>query len=309
MTNVKRLGEIGKDSTKNPFPTDWKLFINNILVNTFFDQPNIVRQLNDVVIPIAYDGRTEAEIPSLDDIDEAVVGMQPGINDVEEEGDLINVKTPQIFITARKSNDNWKQLFAGRNRKDLIMGRMGVIIKNREDLYVLQGKTGLTSGLVADSTDLGDPTGVWGASTNGRLTNAIADVRGIVNTLDAAGVPNTMPIDLGLTTYAYTLLATSYLDYEPSKSNLTVVQDLLRGGKIVSSNNLSATVTTALNTMFASVRAPASDPGWALLASGLDFDEEKVMWGRRVGIRQKVGYKVLNSALVYYMDEISTATT
>ena len=305
---VKPLSQIGSDSTKFPFPTDWKTYINNLLVTTYFDQPNIARQMNDLVIKLNYDGKTEAEIPSLDDIDEAEVGMQPGINDVEESGDLINVKTPQIFITARKTHDHWKQTFAGKNRKDLLMSRMGVKIKNREDLYVFQGKTGLTDGVVADSTDLGEPTAAWGIATAGKLENAFADIRTLVNTLDANGVPNNMPIDIAVTTYLLTIFQSTFLDYEPTTNNLVMILKLLRGGRIISSNNLQASVSSTANTMFASVRAPKSDPGWALLASGFDMDEERVMWGRRVGIRQKVGYKILNGDLVYFMDEISAAT-
>ena len=308
MGTVKRLGKLGQDSTKNPFPTDWKTYINTVLVKTYFDQPNIARMMADNILPLQYDGKTEAEVPSLNDIDEAVVGMQPGVNDVEEDGGLINVKTPQIYITAKKTDDEWKQLFAGRNRKGLLMERMGTKIKSREDLYTFRGKTGLTSGIISDATDLGDPTGVWGAATNGKLTNALADVRGVIDTLDAAGVPNTFPVDIALTTYAHTLLESTDLDYK-DYNNLEMVKKLLRGGNVYSSNNIQASVTAASNTMFVSVRAPKSEPGWMLYASGFDYDRQDVLWGYRVGIRQKVAYKIYNASLVYKMDGISTSAT
>lgn len=309
MGKPTKLSQVGHDASAAPFPTDWKLYINNRLVKSYFDQPNIARMMTNLVIPIEYDGKYEAEIPQLNDLDDPEVGMEPGIADTELEGDTINVKTPQIYQTMRLSDDKWAQVFAGQNRQNLVMDRMGTKIKNKEDVYIFRGKTGICDGIISDATSLGSPTALWGAATNGKLTNAITDFRTLISTLDTEGVPSSWPIDVALTSYAYTLLDTTMLDYNPDISNKMLIERMLRGGKIIQSDNLQASVSSTSNTMFVSIRAPETEAGWALLASGFDIQREKTMWGARVGIRQKVGYKILNSKLVYKYTSISTAAS
>lgn len=308
MGTVKRLGQVGRDASVAPFPTDWKKYINNMLVKTYFDQPNVARQMANIIIPLEYDGKYEAEIPSLNDLDEPEVGMEAGIADTEMNGDTINVKTPQIYQTIKLSNDKWAQVFAGQARQPLITGRMGTKIKNKEDRYTFLGKTGISSGIMTDATSLGSPSGNWGVATSGKLTNAQADFRTLLSTLDAYGVPTNYAIDVCLTSFAFTLLDATFLDLSPETSNRMMIEKMLRGGKIIQSDNIQDAPSSSSNSMFVSVRAPASDPGWGLCASGFDYEEEKVMWGRRVGVRQKVGYKVFNAKLVYKMTGITTAS-
>lgn len=309
MPKPMKLSQVGRDASVAPFPSDWKLYINNRIVKTYFDQPNIARMMTSLIIPLQYDGRYEAEIPKLNDLDDPEIGMEPGIADTEIEGDTEIIKTPQIFQTMKLSNDKWAQLFAGQDRKNLAVDRIGTKIKNKEDLYVFRGKTGISSGIISDATSLGSPSGVWGAATNGKLTNAVTDFRTLISTLDANGIPSNWSIDVALTSYAFTLLDTSVLDYNPDITNKMLIERMLRGGRIMQSDNLQASVSSTSNTMFVSVRAPEAEAGWALLASGFDIEREQVLWGHRIGVRQKVGYKILNDKLVYKMTSISTAAS
>lgn len=303
----KRLSQIGLDVSGTPFPTDWKTYINNMLVKSFHDQPNIARQLATLVIPIQYDGRTEAEVPIQNDLDDAEIGMEPGIADTGLEGDTVNVKTPQIFQTMNLSDDKWAQLFAGQDRKNLALSRMAVKIKNKEDKYVFQGKTGISSGIIAEGTALGSSAGSWGTATNGKLGYAWTDFGKIIASLDANGIPAQYPIDVIVTSYAYAKLDTTFFDYQPTLSNRVALEQMLRGGKIYQSDNIQASVGSTSNTMLAMVRAPEEESFWALLASGLDIRRKDELWGHRIGIRQKVGVKVLDAVGVMYISSITTA--
>ena len=303
------LSKIGKDAMSAPFPTDWKKYINDVLIKSYFDQPNVARKLATKVIPLEFDGRYEAEIPLENDLDDAEIGMEPGIADTELEGDLVTIPTPQIFQTMSLSEDKWAQMFAGKDRASLVMGRMPVKIKNKEDIYVFRGKTGISTGLIAQSTDLGNPAGAWGIQTNGKCTHFHTDIAKILALLDANGIPSEWPVDVVLTSYAYTVINATMYDYNPEISNRMVAEKRLRGGRIMQSDNIQASVLTTANTMFASVRAPYESAGWALLASGFDIKRQDTLWGHRIGIRQKVGAKVTNANLCYYMDGISNATS
>lgn len=303
----KRLSQIGLDVSGTPFPTDWKTYINNMLVKSFHDQPNLARQLATLVIPIQYDGRTEAEVPIQNDLDDAEIGMEPGIADTGLEGDTVNVKTPQIYQTMNLSDDKWAQLFAGQDRKNLALSRMAVKIKNKEDKYVFQGKTGISSGIIAEGTTLGASAGSWGTATNGKLGYAWTDFGKIIASLDANGIPAQYPIDVIVTSYAYAKLDTTFFDYQPTLSNRVALEQMLRGGKIYQSDNIQASVGSTSNTMLAMVRAPEEESFWALLASGLDIRRKDELWGHRIGIRQKVGVKVLDAVGVMYISSITTA--
>lgn len=307
MTGITFLKQIGQDAALNPFPSDWKTYINNRIIKSYFDQPNIARMLNPYLDTLAFDGKSESEVALENDIDDAEVGMEAGIADTDIEGDVVNMKTPQIYITARMSDDKWAMLFAGQNRSQRLINRMSNKIKIKEDLYVFRGKTGIHTGLITQSTDLGNPTGNWSTATNGILTNFQADIKKIPAQLDAYGVPSEWPIDVALTSYAYSMISNSFTDYNPEISNRMIAEKMLRGGKFVQSDNLQASVTTAANTMLVSVRAPTGSEGWTLQASGFDIKQEPTLWGHRIGIRQKVAAKVLNAKLMYFMDAITVA--
>jgi hypothetical protein len=309
MGKPTKLSLVGRDAAITPFPQDWKLYINNRIVKSYHDQPNVASMMANLVIPIEYDGKYEAEIPQQNDLDDAEIGMEPGIADTELEGDTINVKTPQIFQTMKLSSDKWAQLFAGQNKPNLVLARMAQKIKNREDKYIFQGKTGICSGIITDATTLGSSAGHWGIASNGKLTHFQTDIQTIISLLDAAGIPNNYPIDIGLTSYAFSLIDTATLDYNPDITNKMLAERKLRGGKFYATNNIQASVSSSSNTMFVSVRAPEEEAGWAILRSGLDIQREQLLWGYRVGVRQKVGYKILDANMVYKMTSISCATS
>jgi hypothetical protein len=302
----------GLDAVPIPLRTDFTIF-GNRLTRTFHDQPNVIRQLAPYVTPLDFDGDTELKNTTWDDIDDAAVAMLAGESDTELLGTPTKTILPQLYKSALDHVDNWKRSFANRSRLPVILQRIREKIKNKEDTFVFQGESSLgINGIVNASVshDLGNPTAIWDVDTgnNGILDNAQADIAKIPNYFGSIELV-TQPIDLVLTTFCYNLLANTVLPNRAG-NNLMLAREKLRGGRILQTNNVQASVTKDSNTMVAFIDLGGEDAKWGLASSGIQqsvFQEKTYMW--RYSVREKFNWEDLDASQgIVFMDGIDTET-
>lgn len=304
---------IGADAANtHPLITDFRIF-GDKLVKTFHDQPLIIRQLAPYVTPIDFDGRPQLENSTWDDLDDAEIAMMAGESDTELLGETVITKLPQIYKSAFDTIDNWKRSFANKERLPIILTRIREKIKIKEDIFAFQGESSLgINGIVNASVahDLGNPTGIWDVDTgsNGILNNAQDDIAKIPDYFSGIGLVS-QPIDVVLSTYAFNLLANTPLPNRAGNNTMLALEKL-RGGRIIVSNNIQASVTADANTMVGFIRLSGADAKWGLASSGIQQEVYRTgLYTWRYGLREKFGLEFLDaSQAIVFMDAIDTQT-
>lgn len=304
---------IGADAANTtPLITDFRIF-GNRLVRTFHDQPLTIRQLAPYVTPIDFDGKTQIENSKMPDIDDAEIAMLAGESDTEVIGETVVTKLPQIYKSASDHVDNWKRSFANRTRLPIILTRLREKVKIKEDIMAYRGEASLgIAGIVSATvgTDLGAPTGVWDVDTgnNGILDNAQADFAKIPNYFSGIGLTE-QPIDVVLSTYAFNLIMNTDLANR-SGDNMILARKKLRGGRILVSNNIQASVTKDANTMVGVIRLSGDMAKWGILSSGIQqevFRASTFRW--RYTVREKFNMEYVDPSQAFvWMDAIDTET-
>jgi len=305
---LKFLSEIGKDATMAPYVTDFRKFSNRITV-LFHDQPMVGRMLAPRIKGLDFDGMTEDETPTQDDIERPEYSMQPEDSNVGLKGSSVIVKTPQIFQTAELLNDTWKLTFAGNARMPRLVSRMIQKLKVEEDLITFQGR-GPVKGLISDlTTDLGPPAGNWktDADGDGILEVAFGDIHKSFDAFDAKGIGH-LPIDIIMTPALGRVFRTTVIPYDPATKNWDILMGQLNGGNIHITGNLQDAFSTSSNTFVAIARTGEADAAWEMLSSGLENKvKEKGLWKTEMGIREKFAIKILDGDFVQWMDGITVA--
>ena len=314
VEDQKKRSLLGQDSYKDSmFLFDWKQFKNDILLPTYIDNPLVARQLlglgSGSLVPVEWNGKITIDIPTMDDVDDPHYEFESGVADDNMTGGVITAYLPTMYKTYKTSYEAMAETFAGRAKLPIIIQNYLRAFANFEDRVVFRGDSDKKqTGLVGSrSKDLGNPTGAWGiiGATTKLPDNMIADVNKAISYFTVEGQMN-QPIDMVVTSYVDVLLDT----IRTPQSNLTMRQyilAMLRGGSILSSNNLQASVTTTANTALFVVRDPNA---WYLFASGLDQRQDNVdLWNFRYGLRQKTAVLPRNDKFVAYMDGISNATS
>jgi len=304
---------IGADAANTvPLLTDFRIF-GDKLVKTFHDQPLVARQIAPYVTPIDFDGRPQIENSTWDDLDDAEIAMMAGESDTELLGETVITKLPQIYKSAFDTVDNWKRSFANKERLPIILTRLREKIKIKEDIFVFRGESSLgINGIVnaAVGYDLGNPAGVWDVDTgnNGILNNAQEDISKIPDYFSSIGLVS-QPIDVILTTFAFNILANTPLPNRAG-NNLMLALEKLRGGRIIVSNNIQASVTKDANTMVGAIRLSGADAKWGLLSSGIQQEVYRTgLYTWRYGVREKFASEFLDpSQALVWMDAIDTDT-
>jgi hypothetical protein len=304
---------IGADAASpHPIITDFRIF-GNRLVKTFHDQPLIIRQLAPYITPVDFDGRPSLANTTWDDLDDAEIAMMSGESDTELLGEEVITKLPQIYKSANDNIDNWRRSFANRERLPIILTRLREKIKIKEDIFAFRGESTLGINGIVSATggyDLGPPTGVWDVDTgnNGILNNAQDDFTRIVNYFSNLGLV-TQPIDVVLTVPAYNLLLNTIFAYKEG-NNLMEAERKLRGGSILVSNNIQASVTDDANTMVGIVRLSGADAKWGLASSGIQQEVYRTgLYTWRYGVREKFNLESLDPLQAFaWMDAIDTTT-
>jgi len=309
---MKKFNQLAVDSTQDgPFIMDWKKFYNGPLMRNYIRQPLVARKLNALgsgtLVPVDFDGKRIMEIPTLSDVDDPEYEFEPGVSDTGLEGELITAYMPQIYKTLKLGKDQMKMMFAGQARLPLAISQILEKIATFEDQKAFQGKAKVkVNGLIgSDSYDLGSPTGSWAnkTATTNVLDNAVDDVNKALAYFDANGLQD-KPVDMVISSYLKTKMDQTRLLFAGG-NNTQYIQASLRGGVILSSNNIQASVSSTSNSALFIVRDPNA---WQLMSTGIDQEQEKVgLWSWRYGLREKFSVKVLNNKYVAYMDGITTA--
>lgn len=300
---------VGRDGIDAPLLADFRHF-GNRLVQTFHDQPLLIRRLAPYVTPIAFDGKNETETPTWDDIEDAEYGMVPGESNVELGGTSVITKLPQIYKSAERLIDHWKLMFANRDRLPIILGRLRQKVKIKEDVIGFRGDTpNAVKGIVSTAThDLGGPSGNWkiDANADGILENAQADIEAALDWFASQGLAQ-YPVDIAMSFPIYNKLKNFLSPYREG-NNLAMAIGKLNGGMILPSNNIQANVTSSANTMIAMVRVPVDEAGWGLLSSEIEqevFRTGYYTWG--YSVREKFSIEVIDGNMIAWMDGISVA--
>jgi len=84
----------------------------------------------------------------------------------------------------------------------------------------------------------------------------------------------------------------------------------LRGGRILVSNNIQASVTDDANTMVAAIRLRGGDAKWGLASSGIQQEVHRSgLYTWRYGVREKFALESLDPLQSFaWMDAIDTIT-
>lgn len=311
---MKDLTQMGADATGTPTILDWKSFYMQKIIPTYHHQPVISTKL---IKPtrIYFDGKTIAEIPTFNDIEDPAIGMSPKHKDTEVEGQVVTVPLPQISLTTLLSDDELALPFAQRTRLNRWTVQAVKKFAEFEDKLAFQGHaaTGLVGLIGADSHDLGAPTGVWDVDTgsNGILNNAWDDMITAKNYFTHAGLGK-RSLHFVMTSYMYTLLASTIVLYT-NQTNLELWYRALPDGSTIDYTNNICTApsgTGATNKMCVLVKLIDQDEGgYQLFTSGIDQKIHKTdVWEQRYGLREKFAIKVVDDAFVAWMDEIDVAT-
>lgn len=309
---VKNIIQFGRDSTITPHESDWKQLYKEVM-DAYIHQPLLARKLTlkgcGKYIPLTFDGRRIWETTLKNDVDEPGYDFTPGSKDTNFNGTLVNAMLPQIYESCTLSLDDLNMLFAGQARLPLIMEGVIAKIAEKEDKIFFRGdSTKGVNGLVsADAHDLGAVTGAWGVDTgsNGILNNMKADIKKALDYFTVNGLGD-KPVDMCVTSYIWGLLDSTIKVYGDGTAK-DYFTKMLRGGEIMVSDNIQASVTTTANTAVWIVRDPRA---YALLSSEIQQEQDKKgLWEWQYGAREKFSVKVLNNKFVCWMDGISNATS
>lgn len=310
---MKDLSQItGFDSSGAPSILDWQEFMYQKIVPTYKHQPLIARKICNPM-KVTFDGKKYAELPRFQDIDEPAYGMEPTHKDTKLVGDTVNVPLPQFSLTTLLSKDEMKRTFAQRPRLNRWTNQAVMKIAQWEDIVAFRGDTdtGVVGFIGSDSHDLNNPTGVWDvdANSNGILDNAWADMIKAKDYFINEGFGE-RPLHIVLSTYAYTLLASTIVLYT-TETNLDLwMKALPKGSMIYYSNNIQSDVTVNSNSMCVFLELTSEDEGgYELYSSGIEQDIHRTdNWEYRYGLREKFSVKVRSDLYVAYMDGIDCQT-
>lgn len=300
---------VGRDGVDTPLLSDFRKF-GDRLIQTFHDQPLLIRRLAPYVTPVAFDGKNETETPTWEDIEDAEYGMVPGESNVELGGSSVITKLPQIYKSAERLIDHWKLMFAGKDRLPIVLGRLRQKAKIKEDIVGFRGDAAVkVNGLISSAThDLGNPSGNWktDSDSDGILEFAQADIEKIIDYFAGQGLSQ-YPIDIAMTFPIYNKLKNFLSPYRDS-NNLSMAISKLNGGVILPSNNIQASVSSSANSMVGMVRTPAEEAGWGILSSEIEqevFRTGYYTWG--YSIREKFAVEIVDGTLIAWMDAITVA--
>jgi len=305
---MKPISKIGGD-TGTPSVQDWQTFRAETLIPNYYHQPLIGRKLaGGRLIPASFDGKYVLTIPTLNDIDEPKYAKKPMENDIDIDGGVINFVMPQISQTINIDKDEVQLMFAGRARLPLAIQQMNAKIAEKEDKIVFRGdgKTRIV-GLcnATESTNI-NSAGIWDVQDNsdGVLSHAIESLQIIVDAYVALGYP-TMPIDVAMDSYVYTLLNTTFLHNAPFNSNLEIFLRMMNGGTIYVSNHVQSAALTKASTNHTLVAILRHPSAFTLVSSPIEQSQMQIgLWNWRYGLREKFSIKVLTQGMVQYMEDI-----
>lgn len=288
---------------------DFERFLRDF-IKWYWDQPLVARKLagaeRTMRVSVTDPRRTYA-ITLLDKVDEPDYAKDPLEITTDLSGRIVRFNVYQLSKVVEFGEDEYHQLFAGKDRVPLVISQLQERFAVAEDRIAFLGdeNTGVVGLVGSDSTDLGAPSGPWGAATDKVLQNVINDVKKAINHFNEQGFP-LFPIDMVVTQPIYTLLSTSFLAPYGTGTNLDLVRQMLRGGIIYYTNNIqSETVSATKNTALFVLRAPEA---FRLVASEIQVMKPQKygnIWQYKLGMRETFGVKVLNGDMICYIDEIS----
>lgn len=302
-----------RDASGAPAKTDWIIY-DNLVTETFMSDPPLSRILAPKVRPLAYDGRFVHEDYIMGDMKEAQVAAEAGVADDEIEGTPVQVNVCTIFKTATMSDESWNQLFVNQDRQPIIESGITRKIAEKEEEIAFRGNTkmGIT-GLVGGATAV-TPTATtlgYEGNSDGVLTNFRDLVKKFITTLSDSnchigGDRGGVPLDLAMTWPIFDLLNDTFLDDDPKTNNLTLIENMLGGGRVYGSNWLQASVTSVANTILGLPRLPPVKAPWYLLASQLDSRPfQNSIWSRQLGAREKFSVKIKNATFILKATSLS----
>lgn len=310
MKRIRDIVSRGADASVAPQKGDFTQY-SQVLIEAFFTEAPLIRRLAQFIEPVEFDGKYLHESVKLNDMGDAAVAMQAGIDDDGITGSLASVKIPTIYKTATLHDDDWAQMFASRNRRPLIESGILRKIGEQENIIGFRGNSTLgLDGLVGSgTTDYGSPSDHWDHDdgSNGKLNHAIADIAGMKDAIDAVILSEETPLDLVLSRHPYNLLENITLTQSPQVNNLQLARSLLRGGNIYCSNWLGASESTTAGFALMIPRLPRNKANWQLLSSGFDVrDFKSGMWYTQIGARERFSIKILDATSIQWIDAIRT---
>lgn len=316
MPTLKQLQQ-GRDAANpTPAPTDWRLY-RNLLVETFMTDPPIIRKLAPFVATIpAEDGHFSDESYSMDDLQNAVVAMEPEITSDDVKGTPITAPIVAISKGATLSNISWNQMFATRDRRPLLESGILRKIGEMEEITGFRGntKTGLT-GLVAGGSVTTPAATTLGAQGNsdGVLTNFRSLIQYFINDLSDnnchVGNNGGVAMDVVVNWPLYNLAATTFLSDSPDVNNVQLLEKMLGGGKLYATNWTQASVTTTSCTALALPRLPAAKASWYITASDMLVKPfQPGPFHTSINAFERFSIKITNSSFIRYAASLSTAS-
>jgi hypothetical protein len=278
------------------------------LKKTFWDQPNIGRMLAPWVKPTQFDGKTEHETVTYEDVDDVEFSMVPGESHTDLEGDTVITKMPQIYKTCRDLVDNWRREFGpeGTQRVPTLMGRLKEKVKNKEDFIIFNGDIKeQVLGLKAAGHQI-DSAGSWLDDTDadGIKENMKEDFRNIRTYFSNLGLGK-YKIDFAITFPAYDFMDDIDL---PARSDS--MMDLIKAkeyvGEILPSNNVSPTApVTGDNVLIGIPRIETDAAGWGLISSGIEDEAFRdTIWTWIYAVREKFNVEIVIPELIAVIDDI-----
>ena len=278
------------------------------LKQTFFDQPNVGRMAAPYVKPAAFDGITEHETTTYDDVDDVEYGMVPGESNTDLQGDTVKTKMPQIYKTARDLVDNWRRAFGPSNqgRQPILMGRLRQKVLNKEDYIIFNGDLKESiEGMVAAGHGI-TTAGSWAtADSQGIRTNMKKDFYNIRNYFSNVGLGK-YKIDYFITYPAYDLMDDVDLGARASS-----MMDLITGksyfGELMPSNNVRPEAPVdGKNVLIGIPRVEVSEAFWGLISSGIEDEALRdSLWTWIYGIREKFSVEFVLPQYIAVVEDIT----
>lgn len=301
-----------------PAPTDIRIY-RNLLVETFFSDPPIIRKLAPFTATIdADDGHFGDESYTMDDMKDAQVAMEPGVTSDEIKGTPVTAPIVAVYKGATMSDIAWNRMFATRDRRPLIESGLLRKIGEQEETIAFRGntKTGLT-GLVsgASVTTPAATTLGYEGNSDGVLTNFRSLIQYFINDLSDLNIHigpkenGGIPLDVVVNWPLWNKAATTFLSDTPSVNNVQLLEQMLGGGKLMASNWTQASVTTASCTALALPRLPQNKMAWYITASNFKIEPFRpAPFHTSINVFERFSIKILQPTFIRYASSLSTAS-
>jgi len=318
----KEVYQLGSDATGTPHITDWKKFYTQVLVPTYHHDISLIDKIAPFVVPAPLDAGQIGEVYTEDDVEEPIVDFEIKHHDTSFEGAAQPVYKPIIQESILLTDLEAATPFAGRSRLPKWVSKATKKIKNKAEKMFFQGssKHNIVGAIGGDTTDLGNPTGVWDVDTgsNGILNNFQADIKKVVDHFSNNNLDDRL-IKIVLSKEAYNLAKGTYSVHSPEKNNIDfALAQLPPGSWIDRTNNIQATAPEggeADNTMVAfcsllgNKDSNSDEGGYSVFRSGINQKTHKVDVDKhRYWIGERFSVKFVDDAYVCWMDAIDCVT-